>query len=336
METLRDALERIGIDRSQPFSITKDLQSFPPSIRQIIAATHDPGGWRQVNEVSRDELWTDEVQGVAYDGAHWLFSCNANQSKPGARDKALYTFPAVSKLKDGEWSNELVYWRDVPTDIGVTSHESDHHWGQLTAFSGQIFVSHFWQDDKPVPGKSVVVFDNNNGALTLNRWIHLTEATASDGTKQIPEFQAINPWDGNLYCSFGGDDPVHELFIYDMQGSLLPKTFKFQGVLPSNIQGACFSENGHLFVAVDRRYFFGADGAYKHILCYSALNGHFLSNISVLAALDGQELEGICVAAATWPDGRQAQVHAVLLENHDVAKDNLFFKSFCADVPSAV
>lgn len=334
METLRDALERIGIDRNAPFSIRDDLQSFPPSLRQLMAATQNPGEWRQVNEVSRDQVWTDEVQGVAHDGEHWIFCCNANQGKPGTRDKALYHFPNGSTLKDGGWSHELVFWRDVPSPIAAK--ESNHHWGQPAFFNGQVFISHFWQDADPVAGHHVVVLDNNGGAPTLNRWIELLPIT-SGGRTDRPEFQAINPWDGQLYSSFGGGDLVSEFFIHDMaDGKWTGKSFKFQEPLPCNIQGACFSGNGHLFVVVDQYYNYPPDDANKFIFCYSALNGKFLSSIAVLAELSYQELEGICVAHASWPDGRQAQVHAVLLENHDVAKDNLFFKSFCADVPSAV
>lgn len=335
METLRDALERIGIGRSKPFSMRADLQSFPPSLRQLIAATQNPGGWRQVSDIARDQSWTDEVQGVAHDGANWLFSCNARQTKPGHRDKALYAFPAVSQLKDGDWAHELVYWRDVPTPVAAT--ESDHHWGQLTAFAGQVFVSHFFEDDKPRDGKNVVVFDNEGGALKLNRWVRIGGVKGSDGRTGVPEFQAINPWDGQLYTCFGGDEMVPEFFIHDIASGLWTnRVLKLQGLLPCNVQGACFSGNGHLFVAVDRRFYFPLDGVHKYIFCYSALNGQLLSTIPVVAEQDGQELEGVCVAAVSWPDGRQAQVHAVLLENHDVALDNMFFKSFCADVPTAV
>jgi hypothetical protein len=41
-----------------------------------------------------------------------------------------------------------------------------------------------------------------------------------------------------------------------------------------------------------------------------------------------QELEGICYADVGFSDGRRAQIHAVLLENPDIALDNIFFKSF--------
>jgi hypothetical protein len=110
------------------------------------------------------------------------------------------------------------------------------------------------------------------------------------------------------------------------------------GNLPRIVQGACFSPNGHLYVATDTRFW---DKNYKWIFYYSALNGTFMGKIPVLAEEDDQELEGICYGAVSFDDGRTAQIHAVLLENreppwHPLALDNIFFKSFLADRPEFV
>jgi len=183
----------------------------------------------------------------------------------------------------------------------------------------------------------VVVFKNNGGNLQYDHWIPLDQVTSSDGRKGYPEFQAINPWDGKFYSCLGGGY-VHEFFVHDPdtgQWEGKKKVFPLSGLLPHEVQGACFSPNGHLYIVVDTRFTdWGQD--YKWIFYYSALNGTFLGKIPVLAEEGGQELEGICYGAVSSNDGRTAQIHAVLLENHDAALDNIHFKSFSADLPDAV
>jgi hypothetical protein len=49
-----------------------------------------------------------------------------------------------------------------------------------------------------------------------------------------------------------------------------------------------------------------------------------------------QELEGICFGNVIAPNGRPAQIHAVLLENEDIALDDLFLKSFASSTPDLV
>ncbi|MHB8789989.1 MAG: hypothetical protein ACYDBT_08940 [Desulfobulbaceae bacterium] len=95
-------------------------------------------------------------------------------------------------------------------------------------------------------------------------------------------------------------------------------------------------------MASDARYE-GWGKKYKWIFYYSALNGAFLGKIPVLAEDTSwqddcpvQELEGICYGAVSFADGCTAQIHAILLENRRAAFDNIFFKSFSADMPEWV
>jgi hypothetical protein len=99
MVSYRDSLTKIGISRETPVSY-KGFSSRPQSLRQAIRSMDAPqeGTWQQVSDIPRDESWTDEVQGVAWDGENWIFSCNANQKKPGAKDKAIYVFKAGSNI----------------------------------------------------------------------------------------------------------------------------------------------------------------------------------------------------------------------------------------------
>jgi hypothetical protein len=150
------------------------------------------------------------------------------------------------------------------------------------------------------------------------------------------EFQAINPWDGHLYTCFGGDGEIREFFMHDIDsGHYTGKAIKFD-VPVTEVQGACFSPNGHLYIATNETL----SGDYYHqpIWYYSALNGHRLGVIAVRADsvyLD-QELEGICFGEVSFSDGKMAQIHAILLENTVPALDNIFFKSFSSAQPNLV
>jgi hypothetical protein len=46
-------------------------------------------------------------------------------------------------------------------------------------------------------------------------------------------------------------------------------------------------------------------------------------------------MEGLCYADLSWPDGRRAQIHVVLLDNA-VFDDSIFFNWYCADNPELV
>ena len=335
MLSYRESLTKIGISRETTVSY-QGFSSRPQSLRQAIRSMDAPAAagrsWQQVSDDHLDKYWTDEVQGVAFDGENWIFSCDARQSKPGHNDKAIYVFKGGQPLNDGNWICMIAY-KDIPHPIGGL-HESDDHWGQLTCYNGFVYVSHFWEGGSKKGQTNVVVFKNNSGYLEYDRWIALEAVNSS-----YPEFQAINPWDGMLYTCFGGGD-VSEFFLHDPDtGAWTRKTFPLGGGggwLPRKVQGACFSPNGHLYVAVDSRFPPPWDKECKWIFYYSALNGTYLGEIPVIATGDNHELEGICYGNVSWPDGRTAQIHAVLLENRDVALDNIWFKSFSTSQPDIV
>jgi hypothetical protein len=346
MVSYRASLTKIGI----PITASVSYQSFasrPKSLRQAIRSMNAPANnsWTQVSDIFRDDFWTDEVQGVAWDGAHWIFSANANQLKPGHEDKAIYVFKGGDTLSDGNWVSRVKY-RDVPHPISGTT-ESDDHWGQLTFFKGRVYVSHFWAGGQTELG-NVVVFKDTNGVLEYEDWIELeTPTSPTDHRTARAEFQAINPWDGMLYSCFGGGSDIHEFFIHHREG---PKAGQWTGRVitlehpVSFVQGACFSANGHLYIATNAKL--PGDAKYQTIWYYAALNGHRFGVIPVLAeesedddpAVDSlaQELEGICFANVTVPGGQGSQIHAVLLENELVALDDIFFKSFASITPDLV
>lgn len=350
MGSLKQKLPQIGIAPGVPVSYLH-FPTRPKSLIRAIRSMDSPQNWQQVSDIFRDDVWTDEVQGVAWDGANWIFSCNPPQGKPGTNHKGLYVFPGAQELGDGKWKSTLAY-QDIPHPLaGIT--DADEHWGQLTFFNGMVFVSHFWVGGPADGQTNVVVFIDSGGFLQFSRWIKLGQVTPPGEAPFYPEFQGINPWDGLLYSCRGGLNP-RAFYAHDPQtGAWIPgKVLNFRGGenqayfvsqnplqvticdLPSEVQGACFSPNGHLYVSCDVRLI--ANSQCKAIACFSALDGYLMHVIPLLAEEDLQELEGMCFGSVSWPDGRSAQIHAILLDNHLIAKDNIFFKSFSADRPELV
>jgi hypothetical protein len=339
MISYRDGLAKIGIPRSAAVSY-RGFASRPKSLRQAISSMDAPtrSSWSQVAEIYRDDFWTDEVQGVAWDGANWIFSTNANQEKPGSRHKALYVFKGGQPLGDDLWISTLRYI-DVPHPV-AGAHEDDDHWGQITYFNGFVYVAHFWNSGPFQPGprgkgsRNVVRFRDTGGTLSFDKWIQLDQARASDGSNRtdLVELQGINPWDGMFYTCFGSG-AINELFIHDPEtGDWTGRSLALNPAIEA-VQGACFSPNGHIYLSTNGKV--DAPGL-QPIWCHSALNGHQFAVIPVLAQGTGQELEGICFANLTVAGGAQAQIHAILLDNPDLALDNIFFKSFGSTSPSIV
>lgn len=319
MISYREHLEKIGIGRDEAVSY-RAFYSYPMSLRQAIRSMNAPPDrqWDQVSDIFRDETWTEEVQGVAWNGSHWIFSANANQIKTLSDDKAIYVFAAGSTLSDDEWATRIKY-HQVPHPIAGTS-ESDCHWGQVTYYDGFVYVAHFWELDNRRDKSSIVVFRSDGAELTFHEWIELSPPPGGGRV----EFQTINPWDGLFYTYRGG-----HFFKYDRQGNYTGEKL-IPDPLVHAVQGACFSPNGHLYVASNETLPDNED--YQTIHYYSALNGHRLGIIPVPAFehYKHDELEGICYADVGFRNGRQAQIHAILLENpfNENALDNIFFKSF--------
>jgi hypothetical protein len=335
MVSLRQQLAKIGIAASDPFSY-RAFYSRPASLRAAMTSMDAPASddWHQVSDIFRDDFWTDEVQGVAWNGSHWIFSANSNQSKPDSEDKAIYVFKGGEPLGDGSWTDRIKY-KNVPHPVAGTV-ESDDHWGQVTYHEGYVYVSHFWAGGPKDGVANVVIFKSDGGALSFEKWVELDFPTSpTDGRHQMAEFQGINPWDGLWYTCFGGGS-IDEFFMHDPDtGTFTGATLKLSPPA-TKVQGACFSPNGHLYIASNATL--PGDVRYQTIPYYSALNGHRFGMIAVLAeeGMPDQELEGICHGAVSFTNGGVAQMHAVLLENPDVSLDNIFFKSFSSAKPDIV
>lgn len=329
MLSYRKQLGKIGIAVNAAVSY-KDFYSCPRSLLEAMRSMDAPvdGDWELVSDIYRDDFWTDEVQGVAWNGSHWIFSTNANQAKPDSEDKALYVFAPGENFGDDGWATRVKY-HEVPHPITGTS-ESDCHWGQLTFHEGLLYVSHWWKDGPRKNRASAVIFESTGANLNYKDWIELERPTDLNGNPIKVEFQGINPWDGMFYSSFEGHFLKHDPRNGNLIGERLPLQIPY-----GSIQGACFTPNGHVYVASDDKY--QGNENFHSIPYYSALNGHRFGVIPVrVEGVDTPELEGICYVDVHFDDGRRAQIHTPILDNPDVSLDNIYFKSYSTSTPEIV
>jgi hypothetical protein len=313
--------------------------------------------WRQVMDIPlKTTDWTQKCNGVVFDGQYWVFTSNGSaipllgEIEESVKDpiagtvgdlldvpvgfvpRALYVFPNSTNLnkahfKDSNKKSWFVFRnKHISNPVGLD------HIGQVSFYEGLFYVSHFNN-----LGTQVIVLRNNHGVMEYIKCIELEKPTSSDGKRtDRAEFQAINPWDGLMYSSYGSGT-ITELFTHELEGvnagKLNKKRLTLRKPIVGNndtkeypVQGACFSPNGHLYIASNVKA--EGDRKFQTIYCYSALNGHCFSTIRVLAKESSQELEGICY----W-DGK---IYAVLLDTMYKEKDDIFFKAFTATNPALV
>jgi hypothetical protein len=320
MTSYRHSLEKIKEDLNSPVSY-RNFYSRPPSLGEAIRSMEAPATneWQQIQDIPlKNSDWTKKCNGVAYDGQYWIFSSNET--------KCLYIFKSGTPLNDGNIYNTFPFNnRHLPSGGG----EIDHI-GQITFHNGFIYVAHFNQN------AHVFVLSCQNGYIDYVKCISLARVN-----ERLAEFQTINPWDGQLYTSYG-DGEIRELFIHDLTGKFTGESLKLKTPIPPErslnldtvfgkinktyypIQGACFSPNGHLYISSN---IFEEDARYQSIFYYSALNGHRFGKINVLAEEIFQELEGICCEGG--------RIYAVLLDSFSKT-DDVFFKVFATFNPDIV
>jgi hypothetical protein len=120
-----------------------------------------PRNWQEVLDNRLDEHLTYEVQGVAWDGQHYIFSCNANQKKPGHKDKAIYVFEAGKIFKDDNWKRRVVYDEEpIAYPVGGTKRERSSL--GLSNHNGFVYVAHYWKEWDVI---NIVIFEEEGGNL---------------------------------------------------------------------------------------------------------------------------------------------------------------------------
>jgi hypothetical protein len=332
MLSYREGLARIGVPPSQSDSYA-GFPSRPKSLRTAIQSMSAPSGsdWLPATETKlKSTSWTNQCQGVAFDGEYWIFS--GNSSTRWGRSKGLWAFRDETRLGDGDVAWQAAFPATLSDPQGPLLVE---HVGQLTYWDGRLYVSHF-----NGAGAQVLVFVRSDSGYRFERWIPIGPVRSPSGREDRAEFQTINPWDGKFYTSFG-TGVINEFFIHEPDGTWTGEVLPLDPpILPSPphdlgtdivhhaaVQGACFTPNGHLFVSSNSHP--GGDESFQCIRYYSALNGRELGVIRILANRLRQELEGIC-----WANGA---IRAVLLDVYPTTEaDDVFFKRLTTRTPDLI
>jgi len=300
-------------------AIPGGFHSSPSSLRGVLAATRppEPESWTMAKEEFIDADWTEECQGVTHGAGHWFFSSNGSHlaSVVNRSPRAIYRFNGPELTG--------VYSLDVARGM---------HLGDLDFFEGHLFAPLEPSDDgallgiPPIAGPEVLIVDADFTPSTpvTTSGVPLKGAAGGAPPQRDLPWCAVNPLNRLLYSS--PFEQTDEVFAYDPQdGFRHTKTLRLRRPI-DDVQGGCFSDVGHLYLASD---------AGRAIEAYSALNGQHLGSAGILVEEADQEVEGLCCVKLEV-DGVASQLHVVLLENRDIAKDNIFFKHYQAPIPDAV
>ena len=287
--SLRENLSKIG--EPSPgraiMHIPGDFHAAPKSLKAMIHSMNSPKmeSWAvKCEDHQAVSWWTFECQGITTDGRYFV-AVNNNFHKLGAM--GIFRF----NLGYGE-----AKYRRTPFDPKM-------HVGAPSYFEGKIYV--------PVESDSAPwVWILDTELTTLERAaLHGTEISRQGG--KMP-WCAINPWNRFLYTSGygdGGSEYVTEVHCYDPAKSFnYVKSLKLQSG-PLDIQGGCFSSNGHLYLTANDH----------HIHGYNALNGSYLGNFHVpsdWSPSEGEEMEGIAIGNLKCKaTGDHVPVHVLVLDN---------------------
>jgi len=310
--------------------------------------------------------WSENVQGVAHDDAHWFFTQQDSLLKLPT-DFPLHQDPDFDDSPDGELRRQL------DDDAYATLQDYGlNHFGDIDQYGGFIFAPMespglVFGDIVIVPPKAVIAaFDASDLHV-----VSFVDITALQGPKA--GWLAIDPWTGTLYTS-----PSHvssEIYRYaidldqlktsgdlatsltlledrvqlrESDGSALTKTLK-------HMQGGAFTPWGDLVIEngfiddssdVDRGgiHVFRPVGASRWAtefrLVSESVNETGLGGFKFAYDVDfDEEPEGIDWwqrGSASAPLGAQGQLHGVMIDNTqffegESAPDDLYFKHYAVD-----
>lgn len=374
--SLRQGLAAIGVHGPTSPRMPSGFATFPRGLAEAVRAMRahpDPLNWSRGPETFADEDWSEECQGITFDGQRFVTSSDgtwvhpeksgfwSNLPNPGwsldRSPKALYFF------KKGSYG-----FRDDDVDgIFHLGGDQNDHLGDIDFFDGSVHCAL----DRAGGGTDCLVVTPIPGG---GGWFSSSVPIATGDSGQGNDFPwcAVNPWNGLLYSSKFTDEPggVREIYAYDRgtgQWAGTQRTIHLSHPA-DGVQGGCFSPMGHLYLACHEIRFmaggttrtYPADDLALHgvredtrpapwpgrgripagtrstvIRCYSAFNGRALGEVPVTAKESNQEMEGICYGAVNI-EGHEARIHVVLLENHKLAKDNVFVKPYSSPHPETI
>lgn len=265
-------------------------------------ATPRPDRWlKRAEGQFHNQDWTEECQGVTHDQDSWYLSSNKD-GRQGVYRLSL--------------THQQLGFVDLTGNGSGHLGDIDHHQGRIYCAMEQ-------------PVKIIVI--EATGPWTW--WpVDLRGEQGQDPPQSDCPWCAVHPWNGLLYSSdFGNDAPgVSVLRAYRLD----EPTRQFRHVpaeditlaLPvRRVQGAAFSDNGHVVIASDHT---------DDIRCFSTLNGAYRGRAPIQKdASKFEEVEGITIWKDVSYDGQPTQVHVILLDNDWPDGDDIYFKHY--QVPTA-
>jgi hypothetical protein len=312
MISLRESLQKIGEPKpgKELPAFPSGFHSAPQSLRAALHAMQPPliEAWRFGTENYFENLeWTEECQGLTSDGTHWFVVTNNNEHRAIWKFKLNFEFVVA----------ELFLQAD--------------HIGAPDCHVGKIFV--------PVESSPASVWVLDTALKTVDIFpLHGESAATPPPQGSSMPWCAVNPWNGLLYSSiFGGDDPkssdfgyVTRVHAYDTDNFLHRGDLVLQGEAIHNVQGGCFSRNGHLYLT---------SHSTQEVRAYSALNGAFLGSCKISYAkggLEREEMEGMAILHWFDAGGASTHVHVMILDNDLTNRDDVLLKHLIVPDPSVL
>ncbi|MBD2039376.1 YncE family protein [Microcoleus sp. FACHB-672] len=314
MISYREQLAKIGYSTSQSV-LYRDFFLAPSSLREIMRSMDFPNKfWEEIPGDELDQNWTNEVQGCAFAHNRWFFTSNAE-------GKRLHVFDGPTGQKIKSWSLD-----NLPPPEPPLPGFSIYHVGAIIINGNQIYIDH-WCD----AGGQILVFEGDGATLNFSKWIPLKNPNGRVG------MIAIDFTNRRVITSLGKIN-IDQVYLHDLDtGEFLNKTLTLNPGITDGCyaQGGFLSPNNHLYISSGQGGILDSSKGYQYIYCYSLLNGKLMNSIPVRSAAGRQELQGCCYANITR-EGKNVFIHAVLLENEPGAKDDIFLKSFTADLPELI
>lgn len=291
----------------------------------------------------RQTNWSDNLQGVTHSADHWFFT----------QKTKLLKFASTADLTSD--SHTAVARADMPPSLGAL--ECDH-FGDLDYLEwdghGYLFV--------PVEGSEgpcgrhpvLAVFEDLGTEIAFVGSCPLHSQNSARGTARAG-WCAIDPLTLLLHSShneIGAGLPVFRYNV-DLDGlaegrvrlvpasDLVLHVGRLPLAIPQYLQGGCFSPRGHLFLLSGRNGDTEARGGIRvfdrdgSLLCRSSHRARpFLYEYHSGALEGSEEPEGLtfwdvdALPAGQRPPSIGGQLHAILLDNDLLSKDNVFFKHY--------
>lgn len=307
--SLRASLDQIGEPGARPgIHVPSDFFVAPSAtttLRALMRAMVSPRPDQWVKRAEGqffNKDWTEECQGVAHDDQHWYISSN----KSGKQ--RVYRFSLAQQ--------ELAHVKLAGNGSG--------HLGDLDYHDGRIYCAM----EQPV---QIVVIETP--PFTGFWSAKLLGAQGGPPPQNDCPWCAIHPWNGLLYSSgFGGSAPgtdvlhAYRLNLATREFRHVPESDIHLASPVRRVQGAAFSDNGHVVIASDHT---------NDIRCFSTLNGAYRGRAKIQKdGGSGEEVEGITIWESVTYDGQATQVHVMLLDNDWPDSDDIYFKHYQVPVPA--